>query len=108
MKLGDNVSQLSRDLGVHRTCFYRWKRQLGPRPQGESEPWKKIGGTAGSKRLRTRLPAWKEEHRPSKRNRRRTSSAWLYPKDCILGGIYMDVCADAMWWRNIYKLVTNG
>ena len=23
MKLGDNVSQLSRELGVHRTCLYR-------------------------------------------------------------------------------------
>jgi transposase-like protein len=34
MKLGDNVSQLSRELGVHRTCLYRWKRQLGLRPQG--------------------------------------------------------------------------
>ena len=34
MKLGDNISQLSRELGVHRTCLYRWKRQLGLRPQG--------------------------------------------------------------------------
>ena len=33
MKLGDNISQLSRELGVHRTCLYRWKRQLGLRPQ---------------------------------------------------------------------------
>lgn len=34
MKLGDNVSQLSRELGVHRTCLYRWKRQPGLCPQG--------------------------------------------------------------------------
>jgi transposase-like protein len=34
MKLGDNVSRLSRELGVHRTCLYRWKRQLGLRPRG--------------------------------------------------------------------------
>jgi transposase-like protein len=34
MKLGDNVSQLSRELGVHRTCVYRWKRKLGLRPPG--------------------------------------------------------------------------
>jgi hypothetical protein len=31
MKLGDNVSQLARELGVHRTCPYAWKRQLGHR-----------------------------------------------------------------------------
>jgi transposase-like protein len=36
MKLGDNVSQLSRELGVHRTCLHRWKRQLGLRPQGQT------------------------------------------------------------------------
>ena len=44
MKLGDNVSQLSRELGVHRTCLYRWKRQLGLRPQGRkravAEDWR--------------------------------------------------------------------
>ena len=44
MKLGDNVSQLSRELGVHRTCLYRWKRQLGLRPQGRKravkEDWR--------------------------------------------------------------------
>jgi transposase-like protein len=34
MKLGDNVSQLARELGVDRTCLYRWKRQLGLRPLG--------------------------------------------------------------------------
>ena len=31
MKLGDNVSQLARDLGVDRTCLYNWKRQLEKR-----------------------------------------------------------------------------
>jgi transposase-like protein len=44
MKLGDNVCQLSRELGVHRTCLYRWKRQLGLRPQGRKraveEDWR--------------------------------------------------------------------
>jgi transposase-like protein len=44
MKLGDNVSQLSRELGVHRTCLYRWKRQWGLRPQGRKraveEDWR--------------------------------------------------------------------
>ena len=44
MKLGDNISQLSRELGVHRTCLYRWKRQLGLRPQGRKraveEDWR--------------------------------------------------------------------
>ena len=44
MKLGDNISQLSRQLGVHRTCLYRWKRQLGLRPQGRKraveEDWR--------------------------------------------------------------------
>jgi predicted RNase H-like nuclease (RuvC/YqgF family) len=44
MKLGDNVSQLSRELGVHRTCLYRWKRQLGLRPRGRKraveEDWR--------------------------------------------------------------------
>jgi transposase-like protein len=34
MKLGENVSQLSRDLGVHRTCLYSWKRKLGRQPYG--------------------------------------------------------------------------
>jgi predicted RNase H-like nuclease (RuvC/YqgF family) len=34
MKLGDSVSQLPRELGVHRICLYRWKRQLGLRLQG--------------------------------------------------------------------------
>ena len=29
MKLGDNVSQLSRELGVHRTCLYRRNLSLG-------------------------------------------------------------------------------
>ena len=32
MKLGENVSQLARDLGVHRTCLYAWKRKLGRGP----------------------------------------------------------------------------
>jgi predicted RNase H-like nuclease (RuvC/YqgF family) len=44
MKLGDNVSTLSRELGVHRTCLFRWKRQLGLRPQGRKraveEDWR--------------------------------------------------------------------
>jgi predicted RNase H-like nuclease (RuvC/YqgF family) len=44
MKLGDNVSALSRELGVHRTCLYRWKRQLGLRPKGRKraveEDWR--------------------------------------------------------------------
>ena len=44
MKLRDNISQLSRQLGVHRTCLYRWKRQLGLRPQGRKrtveEDWR--------------------------------------------------------------------
>jgi transposase-like protein len=44
MKLGDNDTQLSRELGVHRTCLYRWKRQLGLRPQGRKraveEDWR--------------------------------------------------------------------
>ncbi len=29
MKLGDNISQLARELGVHRTCLYGWKRKHG-------------------------------------------------------------------------------
>jgi len=32
MKLGDNVSQLSRELGVDRTCLYQWKRKQDRRP----------------------------------------------------------------------------
>jgi transposase-like protein len=28
MKLGENVSQLALDLGLHRTCLYAWKRKL--------------------------------------------------------------------------------
>ena len=44
MKLGDNISQLSRKLGVHRTCLYRRKRQLGLRPRGRgravAEDWR--------------------------------------------------------------------
>lgn len=44
MKLGDNVSQLSRELGVHRTVLYRWKRQQGLRPKGRkravTEDWR--------------------------------------------------------------------
>jgi transposase-like protein len=31
MKLGDNVSQLARELGVDRTCLYTWKRKLEKR-----------------------------------------------------------------------------
>lgn len=34
MKPGENVSQLARDLGVHRTCLYAWKRKLGRQPYG--------------------------------------------------------------------------
>ena len=44
MKLGNNVSQLARELGVDRTCLDRWKRQLGLRPQGRKraveEDWR--------------------------------------------------------------------
>jgi len=32
MKLGDNISQLARELGVDRTCLYIWKRKLERRP----------------------------------------------------------------------------
>ncbi len=32
----------------------------------------------------------------------------LNSKDCTSCGIYMDVCADAIWTRKIYKLVTNA
>lgn len=32
MKLGDNVSQLARQLGVDRTCLYVWKRKMERRP----------------------------------------------------------------------------
>ena len=39
MKLGENVSQLSRDLGVHRTCLYAWKRKLGRQPYGRVRGW---------------------------------------------------------------------
>jgi len=28
MKLGDNASKLARELGVHRTTLYGWKRKL--------------------------------------------------------------------------------
>jgi transposase-like protein len=46
MKLGDNISQLSRELGVDRTCLYRWKRQLGLRPPGRmravEEDWRDL------------------------------------------------------------------
>ncbi len=28
MRLGENVSQLARELGIDRTCLYAWKRQL--------------------------------------------------------------------------------
>jgi transposase len=31
MKLGDNVSKLTRELGVDRTCLYMWKRKLEKR-----------------------------------------------------------------------------
>lgn len=31
MKLGDNASKLARDLGVHRTTLYSWKRKLEKR-----------------------------------------------------------------------------
>jgi len=31
MKLGDNVSQLARELGIDRTCLYLWKRKLEKR-----------------------------------------------------------------------------
>jgi hypothetical protein len=34
MKLGENVSQLARELGVDRTCLYAWKRKLGREPYG--------------------------------------------------------------------------
>jgi transposase-like protein len=46
MKLGDNISQLARELGVDRTCLYRWKRQLGLRPRGRKraveEDWRDL------------------------------------------------------------------
>src|SRR6516162_6340696 len=38
MKLGDNVSQLSRELGVDRTCLYVWKRKLDRRPYSRVAP----------------------------------------------------------------------
>src|SRR5215469_4574958 len=31
MKLGDNASKLARELGVHRTTLYGWKRKLAKR-----------------------------------------------------------------------------
>jgi len=31
MKLGDNASKLPRDVGVHRTTLYSWKRKLEKR-----------------------------------------------------------------------------
>jgi len=34
MKLGENVSQLARELGVDRTCLYAWKQKLGREPYG--------------------------------------------------------------------------
>ena len=34
MKLGENVSQLARELNVDRTCLYAWKRKLGREPYG--------------------------------------------------------------------------
>jgi transposase-like protein len=34
MRLGENVSQLARELGVDRTCLYAWKRKLGREPYG--------------------------------------------------------------------------
>ena len=36
MKLGDNVSQLARELGVDRTCLYIWKRKMENRPHGRA------------------------------------------------------------------------
>src|SRR5438874_13490590 len=32
MKLGGNISQLARELGVDRTCLYVWKRKADRRP----------------------------------------------------------------------------
>lgn len=32
MKLGENISQLARELGVDRTCLYVWKRKADRRP----------------------------------------------------------------------------
>jgi len=31
MKLGDNASKLARELGIHRTTLYGWKRKLAKR-----------------------------------------------------------------------------
>jgi transposase-like protein len=44
MKLGDNVSQLARELGVHRTCPYLWRCKLGHKPyshgRGQKPDWR--------------------------------------------------------------------
>lgn len=32
MKLGGNISQLARELGVERTCLYIWKRKMDRQP----------------------------------------------------------------------------
>ena len=39
MKLGDNISRLSRELGIDRSCLYIWKRKL------EQRPYRRKGGS---------------------------------------------------------------
>jgi transposase-like protein len=57
MKLGDNVSQLSLELGVHRTCLYKWKRQLGLRPQGRKRAVKEDRRESIYAEIRSRMRA---------------------------------------------------
>ena len=37
MKLGGNISQLARELGVERTCLYIWKRKM------DRQPYSRVG-----------------------------------------------------------------
>src|ERR1700730_8426699 len=59
MKLGENVSQLARELGVDRTCLYAWKRKLGRGPYHHGVRAWRIGETRGSKSSKPKSPAWK-------------------------------------------------
>ncbi len=125
MKLGDNVSQLARELGVDRTCLYAWKRKLGsalrarawaeaglagPQDRGtggqRSHVWK--GSSAGSARswIFSRVPCegstrrrderrWRECIYAEIRERMRAQGELSIQRMCELAGV-----SRASFYRN--------
>ena len=86
MKLVENVSQLARDLGVHRTCLSAWKRKLG------RQPYVRVRGLARSKDRRTG-----SQGQTPGRDRRWAVRAVGFFRECLAKD--QSGCRDERRWR---------